>query len=64
LIFEKNIMEGWGSLLISHEKYIKDGKVLAHLGFQSKVLSEPFTDLSACVGFCTSSAQQGVKYQL
>jgi hypothetical protein len=28
----------WRSLLISHEKYIKDCKVLAHLGFQSKVL--------------------------
>jgi hypothetical protein len=27
---------GW-SLCIFHEKYIKDGKVLAHLGFQSKV---------------------------
>ena len=29
LIFEKNC--GGGSLLISHEKYIKDGKVLAYL---------------------------------
>jgi hypothetical protein len=55
-------MEGW-SLLISHEKYIKDGKVLDHLGCQSKVLPGPFTDLSAWVGFCTSSPQQGVKYQ-
>jgi hypothetical protein len=33
-------MEG-GSLLISHEKYIKDGKVLVHLGFQSKVFPRP-----------------------
>jgi hypothetical protein len=33
LIFEIVFMDG-GSLLISHEKYIKDGKVLAHLGFQ------------------------------
>jgi hypothetical protein len=50
-----------GSLLISHEKYFKDGKVLAHLGFQSKVFPGPLTDW---VGFCTSSPQQGVKYQL
>jgi hypothetical protein len=56
-------MEGW-SLLISHEKYIKDGKVLDHLGFQSKVLPGSLTDLSAWVGFSTSSPQQGVKYQL
>jgi hypothetical protein len=55
-------MEG-GSLYISHEKYIKDGKVLVHLGYQSKVFSGPLTDLSAWVGFCTSSPQQGVKYQ-
>jgi hypothetical protein len=55
---------GGRSLLISHEKYIKDSKVLAHLGFRSKVLSWPFIDLSAWVGFCTSSPQQDVKYQL
>ena len=54
---------GGGSLLISHEKYIKDGKVLAHLGCQSQVLPGPLIDLSAWVGFCTSSPQQGVKYQ-
>ena len=53
-----------GSLLITHEKISKDGKVLAHLVFQSKVLAGPLTDLSAWVGFCTSSPQQGVKYQL
>jgi hypothetical protein len=29
LIFEKTLWRG--SLLISHKKYIKDGKVLAHL---------------------------------
>jgi hypothetical protein len=46
------------------EKYIKDGKVLDHLGFKSKVLAGPLTDLSAWVGFFTSSPQQGVKYQL
>jgi hypothetical protein len=55
---------GEGSLLISHEKYIKDGKVLNHLEFKSKVLPGPLTDISAWVGFCTSSPQQGVKYQL
>ena len=51
------------SLWISHETYIKDGKVLGNLEFKSKVLPGPLTDLSACVGFCTSSPQQGVKYQ-
>jgi hypothetical protein len=45
------------------KKYIKDGKVLAHLGFQSKVFPGPLTDLSAWVGFCPSNPQQGVKYQ-
>ena len=54
---------GGGSLLISHEKYIKGDKVFVHLGFKSKVLSGPLNDLSAWVGFCTSSPQQGVKYQ-
>ena len=43
---------------------MKDGKVLAHLEIKSKVLPGPLTDLSAWVGFCTSSPQQGVKYQL
>jgi hypothetical protein len=42
-------------------KYIKDGKVLDHLGFQSKILPKPLTDLSAWVDFCTSRPQQGVK---
>jgi hypothetical protein len=63
LIFEKQIMEG--DLYKYHmTKYIKDGKVLAQLGIQSKVFSGPLTELSAWVGFCTSSPQQGVKYQL
>ena len=44
-MFEKKC--GGGSLLISHEKYIKDGKVLAHLGFRLKVLSVSLTDVSA-----------------
>ena len=46
------------------KKYIKDGKFLDHLGFKSKVFPGPLTDLIAWVGFCTSSPQQGVKYQL
>jgi hypothetical protein len=32
---------------ISHEKLPKDGKVLCHLGFKSKVLPGSLTDLSA-----------------
>ena len=39
-------------------------KVLAYLEFKSKVLPGLSSDLSAWVGFCTSSLQQGVKYQL
>ena len=46
LIFEKKIVEG-GSLYIYHEKYIKDGKVLAHFGLRLKVLPGSLTDLSA-----------------
>ena len=42
-----------GSLCLSHEKYIKDGKVLAHLGLKSKVLPGPLTDLSVWVGLST-----------
>ena len=38
---------GGGTLCISHEKLSKDGKVLFHLGFKSKVLLGPLTDLSA-----------------
>ena len=36
-----------GTLCISHKKVPKDGKVLSHLGFKSKVLPGPLTDLSA-----------------
>jgi hypothetical protein len=43
---------------------IPDCKVLTHLGFKSNVLPIPLTDLSAWVGFCTSSPQQGLKCQL
>ena len=32
---------GGGTLYISHVKLPKDGKVLCHLGFKSKVLSGP-----------------------
>jgi hypothetical protein len=49
LIFENKIVEG-GSLLISHEKYIKDGKVLAQLGFNLKVLLGLLIDVSSYVG--------------
>jgi hypothetical protein len=37
---------GGGTLCISHEKLTKDGKVLCHSGFMSKVLPGPLTDLS------------------
>ena len=43
---------------------IPNGKVLAHLGFRSKVVPGPWTDICAWVGFCTSSPQQGVNYHL
>ena len=45
LIFANNC--SGGSLLISHEKYIKDGKVLVHLGLRLKVLPGSLTDVSA-----------------
>ena len=37
---------GSGTLYISHEKIPKDGKVLCHLGFKSKVFPGPLSDLS------------------
>jgi hypothetical protein len=52
------------SLIYCSWDNIKDGKVLDHLGINSKVLPGPLTDLSVWVGFCTSSPQLGVKYQL
>jgi hypothetical protein len=55
---------GEGSLQISHEKYIPYGKILAHFGFTSKVLSVPLSDLSAWVGFCTSSPLHKKKIQI
>ena len=39
-----------GTLYISHNKFLKDGKVLYHLEFNSKVLSAPLTDLRAYSG--------------
>jgi hypothetical protein len=63
LIFDFFFMEG-GLYKYPTKKYIKDGKFLDHLGLKSKVLPGPLTDLSVWVGFCTSSPQQSVKYQL
>ena len=62
LIFEKKIMEG-GPYKYPIKIY-QGRQSFAHLGFQSKVLGGPLNDWSAWVGFCTSSPQQGVKYQL
>ena len=53
-----------GTVYISHEKLTTDGKVLSHLGNRSKIFSGPFNEISAWLGFCTSSPHQGVKYQL
>jgi hypothetical protein len=36
-----------GTLYITHEILPKDGKVLCHVGFKSKVLLGPLTDLGA-----------------
>ena len=36
-----------GTLYISHEKLTKDGKVLCHLRFMSKVLLGTLTDINA-----------------
>jgi hypothetical protein len=55
LIFEKKFMEG--GLYKYSITYIKDGKVLAHLGFSSNILPGSLTDLSAWVCFCSSSPQ-------
>jgi hypothetical protein len=61
---ELNIWILGGTLYISHAKLPKHGKVLSHSGLNSKVFPGPLADLSAWVGFCTSSPQQGVKCQL
>jgi hypothetical protein len=53
-----------GDLYIFHEQLQMNVKVLAHLGHKSKVLPDTINDLSIWVGICTSSPQQGVKYQL
>ena len=39
-----------GTLCISHAKLPKDGKVLCHLEFTSKVLPGPLTDISVLGG--------------
>ena len=54
----------WKGGSINIQWKIPNGKVLAHLGIKSKVLSRPLTDLSAWVGFWISSPEQGFKYQL
>jgi hypothetical protein len=46
LIFENKLLRV-GSLLISHEKYTTNSKVLAHLGLRLKVLSGSLNDVSA-----------------
>jgi hypothetical protein len=40
----------WETLWISHDKFPKDGKVLFHFGFESKILLVPLTDLSVIGG--------------
>jgi hypothetical protein len=42
-----NISFDFGGAYISHEKLQKEGKVICHLGFISKVLPGPLTGLSA-----------------
>jgi hypothetical protein len=44
--YEKLIFGFGRTLCISLEKLPEDGKVLCHLGFKSKVLPGPLTDLS------------------
>ena len=53
-----------GSYKYPMENCQRTAKFFSHLGFKAKVLLVPLTDLSAWVGFCTSSPQQGAKYQL
>ena len=48
LVFENN--SGGGSLWISHDKYIKDGKILSHFEFKLKVFFGSLTDISNYVG--------------
>ena len=57
------LWKGGGTLWISHQKF-PTAKFLPTWGLNQKVLPGSLTDLSACVGFCTSSPQLGVKYQL
>jgi hypothetical protein len=46
-----NLIFGFGgTLYIFHEKLPKDGRVLFHSGFMSKVLLGPLTDFSAWQG--------------
>jgi hypothetical protein len=52
------------SLIYFSWNIYRNGKVLDHLRFKSKVFPGSLTDLSAWVGFCTSNPQEGVKYEL
>ena len=45
-------------------KFAEERQSFFQLGVRSNVLYGHLTDLSVLVGFCTSSPQQGVKYQL
>ena len=54
----------WGDPINIPWKLATDGKVLSQLGLRSNILSRPLTDSSGFWGYCTSSLQQGVKYQL
>jgi hypothetical protein len=56
-------MEG-GLYKYSMNNISRTAKFLTTFELKSKVLPGPLTDISAWVGFCTSSPQQGVKYQL
>ena len=51
-----------GVSITSHEQYIKDGKVLDHLGVKSKVFPGTLTDLSAWVGFLHLKPTAGCQF--
>jgi hypothetical protein len=46
--------------VISHEKYIKEGKVHFHLGFKSKILPRSLTALNAWVSFSEITPQSKI----
>jgi hypothetical protein len=55
--------KGPGNTFDLNLKWSRTLPSLIYLGLKSKVFAGPLTDLSAWVGFCTSSPQQGVKYK-